>query len=77
MRYSLRINHMLTAAELAENFGTKEYVQLCAIVEETWTQAFGVIEVQRLRKKIRAEIELEDRTHHKVSMSKRVPTSEA
>ena len=50
MRYSLRINHMLTAAELAENFGTKEYVQLCAIVEETWTQAFGVIEVQRLRK---------------------------
>ncbi len=61
---------MLNPVEIAKILTPAEYLRLCAIVEETWGQAFGVLKVQRLRKKITIEIELEDDTHHNVSLSK-------
>ena len=61
---------LLTPGEIAKTLTPSEYMRLSEIVEETWSQAFGVVNVQRLRKRIAVEIELEDDTRHHVSLSK-------
>jgi hypothetical protein len=55
----------MTPSEIAKTLGTNEFLQLCAKVEEKWAQAFGVVRVLRLRKKVMVEVELEDKTRHR------------
>lgn len=61
---------LLTPAEEAKRLTPPERIRLCAIVEETWEQAFGVIKVQRLRNNVAVEIELENNTRHHITLPK-------
>jgi hypothetical protein len=58
----------MTPTEIAKNLGTAEFTLLCAKVEKKWAQAFGVVKVHRTRRKVVVEVELQDKTRHKVSL---------
>jgi hypothetical protein len=56
--------------EIAKTITPPECMRLSEIVEGTWGQAFGIVRVQRLRKNVAIEIELEDDTRHHITLTK-------
>jgi hypothetical protein len=64
------ISHLLSPGEIAKALTPEEHVRLHGIVAENWAQAFGIVTVQRLRRNVAVEIELEDDTHHDVTLLK-------
>jgi hypothetical protein len=54
------VSALLTPGEIAKTLTPPESMRLCELVEGTWAQAFGVVKVQRLRKNVVVEVELED-----------------
>jgi hypothetical protein len=64
------LTKLLTPSGIARTLTPPEYMRLCEAVERTWQQAFGVVEVRRLRKNVAVEIELDDDTHHNVTLLK-------
>jgi hypothetical protein len=65
-----RASTLLTPGGIARTLGSSEYIRLAEIVEEAWGQAFGVVKVRRLRNNLAVEIELEDETHHNITLPK-------
>lgn len=65
-----RASKLLTPGDIARTLTPDEYTHLAEIVFGTWGQAFGVVNVRRLRKNVAVEIELDDYTHHNVTLRK-------
>ena len=61
---------MLLPQEIAEQLTPEEYTDLCAVVEGSWRKAFGVVKVTRKHKQVQVIVELDDDTHHEVSLSR-------
>jgi hypothetical protein len=58
----------MTPQEIAMKLGVKEFTTLCAKVEKRYHKKFGIIKITRDKGTVTAEIELEDKTRHEISL---------